>query len=122
MIEFNMSVEEVAEKFGLEIEEVKPDYYKVLNPKKISLLKFKDCFDKCILIHKDSEDILDEHHYIVDEIGVLYYFTPFLDDKHSEIEFIADSDGLTGYCYRGYDHEYKEENGIDSVFLKGEIP
>lgn len=30
-----MRPEEVAKKFGLDIEEVKPDYYKVLNPKKL---------------------------------------------------------------------------------------
>ena len=116
-----MRVEEVAEKFGLEIEEVKPDYYKVLKPKKISLLKFKDCFDKCILIHKDSEDILNDNHWIIDEIGVLYYFTPFLDEEHSSISSIAKASGLTGYCYRSYNHDFKEENGIDSVFLKDQL-
>lgn len=117
-----MEAEEAAEKFGLEIEEVKPDYYKVLNPKRISLAKFSDCFDKCILIHKDSEDILNDNHWIIDEIGVLYYFTPFLDEEHSSISSIAKTSGLTGYCYRGYDHDFKEENRIDSVFLKREKP
>lgn len=31
-----MKAEEAAEKFGLEIEEVKPDCYNILNPKRIS--------------------------------------------------------------------------------------
>ena len=115
-----MKVEEVAKKFELEIEEVKPDYYKVLNPKKISLFKFKDCFDKCVLIYKDSEHILGERHCIIDKTGTLYYFTPYLDDEHSSIYLLADADGMTEYCYTGYDHDFKEDNEIDSVFLKEE--
>lgn len=121
VMEFTMTVEEVAGKFGLEIEEVEPGYYKVLNPKKISLTKFKDCFDQCILIYKDAEDIVNDSHWIIDEKGTLYYFTPFLDEEHSKIEFIADAAGLEPYCYAGYDHNYKEDNGIDSIFLKGEM-
>ena len=33
VMEFTMTVEEVAEKFGLEIEEAEAGYYKVLKPK-----------------------------------------------------------------------------------------
>lgn len=121
VMEFTMTVEEVAKKFCLEIEEVEPDYYKVLNPKKISLTKFKDCFDKCILIYKDAEYIENENHWLIEEKGVIYYFTPFLDEEHSKIEFIADAAGLELYCYAGYDHDFKEDNGIDSIFLKGEL-
>ncbi len=121
VMEFTMTVEEVAEKFDLEIEEVEPGYYKVLNPKKISLTEFKDCFDKCILIYKDAEDIVNDSHWIIEEKGTLYYFTPFLDAEHSKIESIADAAGLEQYCYTGYDHDYKEDNGIDSIFLKEEM-
>ena len=117
-----MDIEEVAKKFGLKIEEVKPDYYKVLNPVEISLSKFSDCFDKCILIYTEPKDILNDSHWIVDERGVLNYFTPFLDEEHSSIYLLADADGLTGYYSDGHDHDFKEESGIDSVFLKGEMP
>lgn len=120
-LEFNMTVEEVAEKFGLEIEEVEPGYYKVLNPKKISLTEFQDCFDRCILVYKNSEDIVNDHHWIIEEKGTLYYFTPFFDDEHGKISLIAEKDGVN-MCYSvGYGHDYKEDNGIDSIFLKGEM-
>lgn len=122
VMEFTMTVEEVAEKFDLEIEEAEPGYYKVLNPKKISLTEFKDCFDKCILIYKDAEDIEDEHHWLIEEKGVLYYFTPYFDDEHGKITYIASNNNLSQYYSTGYDHDYKEDNGIDSIFLKGEMP
>ncbi len=117
-----MRVEEVTRKFSLNVEEVESGYYKVLTPKKISLLDFKDCFDRCILIYKDLEDVLDKHHCVIDKKGVLYYFTPFLDDEHSKISSIAKADGITKYYYKGYNHDFKEDNGIDSIFLKGEMP
>ena len=121
-MEFNMTVEEVAEKFGLEIEEVKPDYYKVLNPKRVSLFEFSDCFDRCILVYTDLEDIVNERHWVVDKKGMLYYFTPFFDDEHGKIAYIADEDGLSNYFSTGYDHDYSGNDSIDSIFLEGEMP
>ena len=121
VMEFTMTVEEVAEKFGLEIEEVEPGYYKVLNPKKISLTEFKDCFDKCILIYKDAENIEDEHHCLIEEKAVLYYFTPYLDDEHDKIPYIVSNNSSNQYFSNRYNHNYKEGNGINSIFLKGEM-
>lgn len=71
--------------------------------------------------YKDAEDIVNDSHWIIEEKGTLYYFTPFLDAEHSKIESIADAAGLEQYCYTGYDHDYKEDNGIDSIFLKEEM-
>ncbi len=120
-LEFNMSVDEAAGKFGLDIEEIEPGYFKVLNPKKISLTKFQNCFDRCILIFMDLENITNEYHQVIDQKGVLYYFTPFFDDEHCKLSSVAEDAGMIGYYSKGYDHNYKEDNGIDSVFLKGEL-
>lgn len=95
---------------------MKPDYYRILNPKKISIFDFKDCLDRCIVIYKDLENELSNHHLILDRKGVLCYFTPYFDDEHGKISSVAEKDGLTDYYFTGYDPDYEEDNGIDSIF------
>lgn len=114
-----MTVEEVVKKFGFEIKEVKPDYYRILNPREISITEFGGCFNKCALVYTDEANVVDERNCIIDERGTLQYFTPFLDVEHNEISSIAKANGLTEHYYKAYNHEFKEE--IISVFSVREM-
>ncbi len=87
----------------------------------VSLFEFSNCFDRCILVYTDLEDIINERYWVVDKKGMLYYFTPFFAGEHCKIASMSRANGLSDCFSTGYNHDYSENDSIDSIFLKEEI-
>ncbi|MCM1183058.1 MAG: hypothetical protein NC337_06775 [Roseburia sp.] len=119
-----INIKEIFDKYGLQVEEIEPEVFKVLNTdKEISTNELQWELQSCVLLTSDDtgykklpvggvNSILAHIYYVImgydsDELGYKY-------DDIAAKEF-GES------IYRAYKYRPENSNSIDTIYAKGEL-
>ena len=119
----NINVDKVFQDYGLEVQQVEPYVYKVLNTEKeISVEELQDSLVSSILI--TSERTGRKRLSIGGYYTLAYIYYIILDKKNEELGYkyvdIA-SKKFGRVIYNSYEYDPKGEYTIDTIYAKGEI-
>ena len=119
----NINVDKVFQDYGLEVQQVEPYVYKVLNTEKeISVEELQDSLVSSILI--TSERTGRKRLSIGGYYTLAYIYYIILDKKNEELGYKYNGKANEEYgeaIYDSYEYDSKGEYTIDTIYAKGEI-
>ena len=119
----NINVDKVFQDYGLEVQQVEPYVYKVLNTEKeISVEELQDSLVSSILI--TSERTGRKRLSIGGYYTLAYIYYIILDKKNEELGYKYDdiaSKKFGRVIYNSYEYDPKGEYTIDTIYAKGEV-
>ena len=119
----NINVDKVFQDYGLEVQQVEPYVYKVLNTEKeISVEELQDSLVSSILITSDQTGYKKLNIGGYYTLAYIYYI--ILDKKNEELGYKYNGKANEEYgeaIYDSYEYDPKGEYTIDTIYAKGEI-
>lgn len=123
MLETVINAEAVFAKYGLEVEELEPEVYQVLNTEKsISVDELQWELESCILITSDRTGYKKLSTGINSRLACVYYI--ITDCDRSDLGFKYDDIATERFgesLYRSYQYRPEYHEGIDTIYAEGEI-
>ncbi len=119
----NINVDKVFQDYGLEVQQVEPYVYKVLNTEKeISVEELQDSLVSSILI--TSERTGRKRLSIGGYYTLAYIYYIILDKKNEELGHKYNNKANEEFgesIYDSYEYDSKGEYTIDTIYAKGEV-
>lgn len=119
----NINVDKVFQDYGLEVQQIEPYVYKVLNTEKeISVEELQDSLVSSILITSDRTGRKRLSVGGCYTLAYIYYI--ILDKKNEELGYKYNGKANEEYgeaIYDSYEYDPKGEYTIDTIYAKGEI-
>lgn len=123
MSETMINVTEIFDKYGLEVEEIEPEAYKVLNTRKIvSVDELQWELESCILITSDKTGYKKLGTGINSRLAYVYYI--ITDYDKSDLGYKYDDIATEQFgesLYRPYQYKAEHHDSIDTIYAAGEI-
>lgn len=123
MAETIINAAEVFEKYGLEVEEIEPEVYRVLNTEKvISVDELQWELESCILITSDKTGYKKLNSGINSRLAYVYYVITDYDKDDLGCKYDDIATGQFGESlYRSYQYRAGHNESIDTIYAEGEI-
>ena len=119
----NINVDKVFQEYGLEVQQVEPYVYKVLNTEKeISVEELQDSLVSSILITSDQTGYKKLNIGGYYTLAYIYYI--ILDKKNKELGHKYNNKANEEFgesIYDSYEYDSKGEYTIDTIYAKGEV-
>ena len=119
----NINVDKVFQDYGLEVQQVEPYVYKVLNTEKeISVEELQDSLVSSILI--TSERTGRKRLSIGGYYTLAYIYYIILDKKNEELGYKYNNKANEEFgesIYDSYEYDSKGEYTIDTIYAEGEV-
>jgi hypothetical protein len=119
----NINVDKVFQDYGLEVQQVEPYVYKVLNTEKeISVEELQDSLVSSILITSDQTGYKKLNIGGYYTLAYIYYI--ILDKKNEELGYKYNNKANEEFgesIYDSYEYDSKGEYTIDTIYAKGEV-
>lgn len=123
MAEMMVNVEEIFEKYGLEVEKIEPEAYRVINTEKIiSVDELQWDLVSCILITSDKTGYKKLSTGINSRLAYVYYI--IADYDKSDLGYKYDDIATRQFgesLYRPYKYRAGHCESIDTIYAAGEI-
>lgn len=119
----NINVDKVFKEYGLEVQQIEPYVYKVMNTEKeISVEELQDSLVSSILITSDRKGRKRLSMGGCYTLAYIYYI--ILDKKNKQLGHKYNDQANEEYgeaVYDSYEYDPKGEYTIDTIYAKGEI-
>lgn len=123
MAEVIINVAEIFDKYGLQVDEIEPEAYKVLNTEKmVSVDELQWELESCILITSDKAGYKKLGTGINSRLAYVYYIITDYDktDLGHKYDNLA-TEQFGESLYRPYQYRAEHHESIDTIYAKGEV-